>query len=61
MVSADRGIGKTDLLKHVVVMVIKKESSEHPQERAMLRSLSEHNPPWAVPTRVTTAQTAAAA
>lgn len=36
MASVGRVIGKIDLLKHLIIMVIKKESSKHPQKRSML-------------------------
>lgn len=36
MVSVDRVIGKIDLLKHLIIMAIQKESSEQPQKRSML-------------------------
>lgn len=36
MVSVNRVVGKIDLLKHLIIMVIKKESSKHPQKRSML-------------------------
>lgn len=35
MVSVDRVIGKIDLLKLLIITVIKKESSKHPQKRSM--------------------------
>jgi len=37
MTSVNRVVGKPGLLEHLMVVVIKQQSSEHPQQRSALR------------------------